>query len=111
MVPFLWAIGKIKKSYFQRVISKLVAARRPGIAEMSCDCKGPEEKWGMAGREFMERGYSPPLLGYHAPAALCGWPAVSLGRGDMPPMLAAQSAFPSWPQASFRQEFKQLIWR
>ncbi len=55
---------------------------------MSCDFKGPEEK-----------------------SSLCGWPAVSLWRGDIPPMLAAQSAFPSRPWASFRQEFGQLIWR
>jgi hypothetical protein len=48
---------------------------------------------------------------YHSPAVLCGWQEGSLWNGDNPPMLAAQSAFPSGPLASFRQKFDQLIWR
>jgi hypothetical protein len=48
-------------------------------------------------------------LSCHAPAALCGWQAGSLWRADIPPMLAAQTAFPSGPLASFHQKFGQLI--
>jgi len=105
---------------------------------MSFDFRVPEENPALAGLlaiirqvflvygRFMNRPYGrggsaiSPKLSYHAPAALCGWPAGILWRADIPPMLAlhqhgtglaAQSAFPSEPLASFHQKFGQLIWR
>ena len=38
-----------------------------------------------------------PKPSCHAPAALCGKQAGSLWKVDIPPMLAAQAAFPSGP--------------
>ncbi len=50
-----------------------------------------------------------PKLSDRAPAPLCGWSPEALGQTDIPPMLAAQSAFPSGPWAGFRKKFSQLI--
>jgi hypothetical protein len=49
-----------------------------------------------------------PKLSCQAPAALCGWQVGDLWKAEIPPMLAAQSAFPSGPMASFQQKFSLL---
>jgi hypothetical protein len=50
-----------------------------------------------------------PKLSFLAPAALCGRPAGVIQEVGLPPMLAAQSAFPSGPFAGFHKKFYQLI--
>jgi len=42
-----------------------------------------------------------PQVSFHSPAALCGRQAGGLWEEDIPPMLAAQAAFPSGTLAGF----------
>jgi len=39
------------------------------------------------------------MRSFHPPAALCGIPEGGLWKPNIPPMLAAQAAFPSGPLA------------
>jgi len=42
-----------------------------------------------------------PKVSFHSSAALCGKQAGGLWKADIPPMLAAQAAFPSGTLAGF----------
>jgi hypothetical protein len=48
-------------------------------------------------------------LSFTAPAALCGKQAGGLLKVDIPPMPAAQAAFPSGPLTGIHEIFDQLI--
>ena len=100
------------------MISKLVEVQRGGMGEMLSGSMGPEEKSSC----LQPRGISlflglaavfsfSPDLSSHATAALCGRQTGEIMKSNIPPMLAAQSAFLSGPLLGFHKILGQLIWR